>query len=170
MNLPFPNAFFDIAASALVLNFIPDPLRALEEMRRVTVPGGMVAGYVWDFGRELSPSGPLRQAMRAFGAEVPAIPGTAHSSLQALLSLFLRAGLQSIKSRTVEITLAYLDFEDFWRAQTLGYGPTTDTINTMTQGERRRLKRAVQEALPFGLNGKVEYAARANAICAIVPV
>ena len=37
-------------------------------MRRVTVKGGMVAGYVWDFAQELSPSGPLRQAMRAFGA------------------------------------------------------------------------------------------------------
>lgn len=169
MNLPFPDGSVDIAASALVINFIPDPLRALEEMRRVTAPGGMVAGYVWDFTKELSPSGPLRQAMQAFGAEVPAIPGAAHSSLQALHSLFLRAGMKSIHSRTVDVTLAYLDFEDFWSAQTPGYSPATKIIDAMTEGERRRLKRAVREALPIGPNGKIEYAARANAIRAAAP-
>src|SRR5687767_11238372 len=36
MSLPFPDASFDIAASALVINFIPDPLTGLVEMRRVT--------------------------------------------------------------------------------------------------------------------------------------
>jgi hypothetical protein len=138
-------------------------------MRRVTVPGGMVAGYVWDFGRELSPSGPMRQAMRALRTDVPAIPGTAHSSLQALSSLFSRAGLQAIRSRSFDVTLAYLDFEDFWLAQTAGYGPTIEMMNAMNEEERRRLKRAVQLALASGLNGKVEYAARANAICARVP-
>lgn len=168
MSLPYADDSFDIAASALVINFIPDPLRALGEMVRVTAPGGMVAGYVWDFGRELSPSGPLRQAMRAFGAEVPAIPGTMHSSLQALQSLFLRAGMDSIQSTTVDVTLAYSDFEDFWKAQTPGYSPTTKIINSMTESERRRLKRAVQERLSIGPNGKIEYAARANAIRATV--
>ncbi len=169
VNLPFPDAAFDVAVCALTLNFVPDPLRALEEMRRVTVPGGMIAAYVWDFGRELSPSGPLRQAMRAFGAEVPAIPGTAHSSLDALQSLLLRAGLPSIVSRTFDVTLAYSDFEDFWQAQTPGYAPTTKIIGAMTEGERRRLKRAVQQALPIGPDGKIEYAARANAIRAAIP-
>ncbi len=169
MNLPFADDCVDVAASALVINFVPDPLRALEEMLRVTAPGGMVAGYVWDFTKELSPSGPLRQAMGAFGAEVPAIPGAAHSSLQALRSLFLRAGMQAIRSRTIDVTLAYSDFEDFWGAQTPGYSPTTKIINAMTEGERRRLKRAVQAALPIGPNRKIEYAARANAIRATVP-
>ena len=168
MSLPFPDASFDIAVSALTLNFVSDPLRALQEMRRVTVPCGMIAAYVWDFGNELSPSGPLRRAMRAFGAEVPAIPGTAHSSLDALRSLFARTGLQSIGSRTVEVTLAYANFDDFWQAQTPGYQPTTRIINAMTEAERRRLKRTVQEALPIVPNGKIEYSARANAIRAMV--
>lgn len=169
VSLPFPDASFDIAASALVINFIPDPLAALLEMRRVTAPHGMVAGYVWDFGRELSPSGPLRQAMRAFGAEVPAIPGTVHSSLQALESLFVSAGMDTLESTVIDVTLAYSDFEDFWEAQTPDYSPTTKIINSMTEGERRRLKRAVRQALSFGPNGKIEYAARANAIRGTVP-
>lgn len=169
MSLPFPDRSFDIAASALVINFIPQPLIALGEMGRVTASGGVVAGYVWDFERDLSPSGPLRRAMRAFGAEVPAIPGTDHSSLQALQSLFVRAGMRSIQCTTFDVTLAYLDFEDFWRAQTPGYSPTTKIIDSMTENERRRLKRAVREALSVGPQGKIEYTARANAIRATVP-
>lgn len=169
MNLPFSDGSFDIVASALVINFIPDPLRGLEEMLRVTAPGGMVAAYVWDFTRELSPSGPLRQAMRAFGAEVPAVPGTAHSSLPALHSLFAHGGMDSIRSTTVDVTLAYADFEDFWDAQTPGYSPTTKIINSMKEVERRRLKRTLREALSIGPDGKIEYAARANFIRAAVP-
>ena len=164
MQLPFPDGAFDFVASALVFNFIPDPLRALGEMRRVSAPGGTVAGYVWDFGPDLSPSGPLRRAMRTFGADVPTIPGTEQSGLDALQCLFFRAGLQSIQTTTFEVTLAYSDFEDFWSAQTPGYAPTTKVIDAMTDSERRRLKRAVREALSHGPSGKIEYTARANAI------
>lgn len=168
-NLPFGDASFDIAASALVINFVSDPARALEEMRRVTRPRGVVAGYVWDFRSELSPSGPLRRAMRALGAPVPAIPGTAHSGLDALRCLFVGARLQAVRSTTIDVSLAYSDFEDFWNAQTPSYSPTTKIIDTMTEGERRRLKRTVHEALTAGPSGKIEYSARANAIQATVP-
>jgi ubiquinone/menaquinone biosynthesis C-methylase UbiE len=103
MQIPFPDGSFDNAVSALVINFIPDPSRALAEMRRVTVRGGWVGGYVWDFENELSPSGPLRQAMRAFGVEVPALPGVVHSSLRALESLFHQAGFSAVESRTLDV-------------------------------------------------------------------
>ena len=56
--LPLRDATFDIVASALVINFIPDRPRALSEMSRVARPGGLVGGYSWDFEAELSPSGP----------------------------------------------------------------------------------------------------------------
>src|SRR5262250_848971 len=54
-DLPFPDASFDIVASGLVLNFVPEQPRALAEMRRVACAGGTVAAYVWDFAEELSP-------------------------------------------------------------------------------------------------------------------
>ena len=168
MALPFPDRSFDNAVCALVINFIADPVRALTEMRRVTVRGGCLGGYVWDFEKDLSPSGPLRRAMQAFGAEVPEVPGTVHSSLRALESLFREAGLSTIESRTVDVTLAYPDFEDFWSAQTPGYSPTTRVINAMTDAERGRLMRAVRESVPRAHHGRIEYTARANAIKAAV--
>jgi ubiquinone/menaquinone biosynthesis C-methylase UbiE len=39
-RLPFPPATFDAAAGTLVFCTIPDPARALAELRRVLVPGG----------------------------------------------------------------------------------------------------------------------------------
>ena len=168
MRLPFPDRAFDYATSALVINFVPDPVCAVTEMRRVTAARGAVAGFVWDFGNELSPSGPLRQAMRTFGAEVPAIPGMAHSSATALHDLFKDAGLQAIELRTIDVTLAYASFEDFWSAQTPGYSPTTKIIHAMSESDVRRLKRAVHEALLPALHGKIEYSARANAVRAYV--
>jgi ubiquinone/menaquinone biosynthesis C-methylase UbiE len=168
-SLPFANASFDIAVSALVLNFIPERRRAVGEMRRVARAGGAVAAYVWDFAEELSPSGPLRRAMRRFGVQVPPIPGTAESRLEALRVLFQDAGLEKIETKVVEVCLAYEDFQDFWRAQTPGYAPTTKIIASMSEGDRTRLKRAVREQLPAAPAGVIEYFARANAVKARVP-
>ena len=168
LELPFPDAAFDIAAAALVLNFVPDPPCAVEEMRRVTRSRGVVAAYVWEFGKDLSPSGPLRRALRSVGAEVAPIPGTAHSSEEALRALFAGAGLASVESRTIDVTLAYADLEAFWNAQTPSHLPTTRTIEAMTEPERRRLKRVLHEALAVGPGGRIEYSARVNAVRAVV--
>jgi ubiquinone/menaquinone biosynthesis C-methylase UbiE len=168
-DLPFPGGTFDVAVAALVLNFVAEPGRAAAEMRRVTCANGVVAGYVWEFSRDLSPSGPLRRAMRAAGIEVPAIPGTVHSSLEALEALFASTGLKHVKTRTIDVTLSYEDFDDFWVSQTPGYSPTTKIIERMTDSECRRLKRATQEMLGAGAQGRVEYSARANAVCGVVP-
>src|SRR3954451_11116805 len=45
-QLRFADASFDRTMSALVLNFVPDPQTAVQEMRRVTRQGGTVAGAV----------------------------------------------------------------------------------------------------------------------------
>src|SRR5262245_33745753 len=45
-HLPFADATFESSLSLLVFNFIPDPLSALQEARRVTRPGGVIAAAV----------------------------------------------------------------------------------------------------------------------------
>src|SRR3954451_16324449 len=49
-RLRFADAAFDGTLSMLVLNFVPDPARALGEMARVTRRGGVIAAAVWDYG------------------------------------------------------------------------------------------------------------------------
>ena len=138
-------------------------------MRRVARAGGIVAGYVWDFAAELSPSWPFRLGMRQFGADVPELPGARDSSLGALNSLFERAGFERIATRSIEVTLPYSDFDDFWQAQTPSYSPTTRIIAAMTKSERVRLMETVRAGLPVRPDGRIEYSARANAIKARVP-
>jgi ubiquinone/menaquinone biosynthesis C-methylase UbiE len=167
--LPFPDGTFDVIASALVINFIPDRPRALSEMRRVARAGGIVAGYVWDFAADLSPSWPFRHGMRQSGIDVPELPGTGDSSLGPLNSLFERAGYEMIATKVIEVTLSYSDFDDFWQAQTPSYAPTTRIIASMTESERVRLMEAVRAGLPVQQDGRIEYSARANAIKARVP-
>ena len=48
-QLHFPDVSFDAALSLLVFNFIPDPKKALFELRRVTKPGGKISAAVWDY-------------------------------------------------------------------------------------------------------------------------
>jgi ubiquinone/menaquinone biosynthesis C-methylase UbiE len=166
--LPFPNSTFDVVASALVINFIPDRPRALAEMRRVARAGGVVAGYVWDFTAELSPSGPFRLGMRQVVTDVPVLPGTEDSRLGALSSLFERAGFEEIATRSIDVTVSFPNFEEFWLAQTPSYSPTTKMIAAMTDGNRKRLIESVRASLPIHPDGRIEYSARANAIKARV--
>ena len=46
--LPFEDNTFDRAVSQLVLQFMPDPFPAVQEMCRVVEPGGLIAACVWD--------------------------------------------------------------------------------------------------------------------------
>jgi SAM-dependent methyltransferase len=167
--LPFADGGFDVVAAALVINFIPDRPRALREMRRVARTGGIVAGYVWDFAAERSPSGPLRVGMRQFGIDVPELPGARDSSLDALDVLFRDAGFESVATRSIEVTLRYSSFDEFWQAQTPSYSPTTRIIAAMTTSECARLKETVREGLSVHGDGGIEYSARAHAIQARVP-
>ena len=141
-KLPFADASFDVVASALVINFIAERPRALAEMRRVARPASspLTSGT----SPRLSPSAPLRRAMRRLGADVPRIPGTEASRLEALRALFLEAGLEQIETRTVDVCLAYADFTDFWESQTPDYQPTTKIIAQMKPSERTRLMHAVK--------------------------
>ena len=53
MSLPLEGSSVKVAVSGLVLNFIPEPEKALSEMRRVTDIGGAVAVYVWDYAGKM---------------------------------------------------------------------------------------------------------------------
>jgi len=168
-TLPFPDEAFDIVASALVINFIPDRPRGAAEMRRVARRGGTVAGYVWDFAAGLAPNAPLGRGMRRLGAEVPRVVGTDDSTIEGLKGLFERAGFQAIATRTIDVTLAYPDFEDFWGAQTPSFNPVTKAIMALPDADRARLIETVRASLPPSADGSITYSARANAIKATAP-
>ena len=162
-ELPFSDKSFDVVASALVMNFVPNKARAMSEMRRVVRPGGVIAACVWNFAAELSPSGPLRRAMRHIGIEAPPVPGTDTSGATVLADLFKNAGLTGLSSNSFEVVVSFRDFEDFWRSQTPQYAPTTRIIAAMPLRDRLRLMEAVRDYLR-PLHDGVGYSAWAIAV------
>ena len=52
-NLPFEQQSFDVVASGLVLNFVPDPSKALQEMKRVLTKNGIIGIYLWDYAGKM---------------------------------------------------------------------------------------------------------------------
>lgn len=168
LNLPFPDCSFDVVASALVINFVPDRQRSLAEMRRTAKAGGLVAGYVWDFAGGRATGSPLAKGMRAIGIEPPITPGTKDTTIEALQSLFASAGLVSVETRQIEIAPTYTNFDDFWISQTGSVSPTAKFIGTLSEPQRLRLRDAVRTILPSNTDGSVSYSACANAIKARV--
>jgi ubiquinone/menaquinone biosynthesis C-methylase UbiE len=168
-TLPFPAGAFDVVASALVINFIPDPARALAEMRRVARPGGVLAGYVWDFAGSRSPGSLLRRAMLRIGADDPPVSGTETSRLDAIRQLFAQAGLQEIASRTIDVTVSFPDFDDFWQSQIQRSNPTSKMIAALPESDRAKLIVTARAELQAAPDGTFAYSARANAIKARVP-
>jgi ubiquinone/menaquinone biosynthesis C-methylase UbiE len=167
--LPFDAAQFDVVAAALTLNFIPDRAKAMAEMRRVARPGALIAAYVWDFEADLSPSGPLRRALRDAGVEIAPVPGTTSSGLRALRTLFIDAGLEGVVSRIIELTMPFPDFEAFWHAQALGYAPLAKTIDALPEETLETVREAMRGDLVSRSDGTFECRARAHAVLGRVP-
>ena len=168
-TLPFSDGAFGVVVSALVINYIPDRPRALAEMRRVCHPGGVIAGYVWDFAAQRSPNSPIRFGLNQVGAKPPPVPGTEDSRLEGLTSLFAGGKLTDIATRTVDVTISFPDFNDFWRSQTPSYIPMGKMIEALTETDREKVIESVRAKLPIGPDGRVTCSARANAIKARAP-
>ena len=166
--LPFDDGDFDVVASALVINFIPDRAEALAEIRRVSRPGGIVAGYMWDRSpqTEFLPTAPMQRGFAQIGAEAPRIPG---AELGSLPLLFAAAGFEAIESRPIDVTQTYRNFDDYWSAQTLPFTPAGKLVAKMSDADRARLRETLQAILPPGPDGFITYSSRAAAIKARVP-
>jgi ubiquinone/menaquinone biosynthesis C-methylase UbiE len=168
-TLPFADGTFDVVVSALVINFIPERLRALAEMRRVCAPGGVIAGYVWDFAAQRSPNAPLRFGLQEIGVSPPPVPGTEDSRPEALAALFTSAKLTDIAMRIIDVTISFTNFDDFWQSQTPSYNPVAKMLAALSEPDRERVLAIVRGSFPADSDGSVAHSARAHAIKARVP-
>ncbi len=73
-QLRFADASFDATISLLVINFIPNPDKALSEMIRVTRPRGVVAAAVWDYDQGM-------EMLRIFWDEAVALDPSSEGGL-----------------------------------------------------------------------------------------
>ena len=165
--LPVEDGAYTAVVSGLVLNFVPDPQRALAEMVRAVRPGGVVAAYVWDYGGKM-------QLLRHFWNAATALDPAAAELDQGrrfplcrpepLTSLWQAANLRTLETLAIDINTDFVDFDDYWTPFTGGQGPAPGYTMALSAERRAALRERLRAALPFALDGSVPLVARAWAI------
>jgi ubiquinone/menaquinone biosynthesis C-methylase UbiE len=168
MSLPFPADTFDAAAMALVISFVPDPIKGVAEMVRVVRPGGIVAAYVWDMLGGGYPWEPIRIEMRAMGLSFLNPPSREASRIEVQRDLWTRTGLDAIETREITVQRTFDDFEDFWTTSLLA-SSAQPIFAAMAPNDIELLKVRVRARLPADATGRVTHSARANAVKGRVP-
>lgn len=165
--LPLDSAACDVVVSGLVLNFLPNLPAALSEMARVTVPGGTVAAYVWDYAEGM-------EIIRYFWDAATSIDPAAarlHEGARfpvcnpaALRSAFQDAGLTDVDSTPLELTAEFADFEDYWRPFLGAQGPAPAYAMSLSEEQRCALRARLHSVLPSATGGVIALRARAWAV------
>jgi ubiquinone/menaquinone biosynthesis C-methylase UbiE len=158
---------FDAAVSGLVLNFIPQPDKAVSEMARVTRTGGLVAAYLWDYADRM-------QLMRHFWDAAKALEPNAAEldeghrfpicQPDALKQLFESAGLRNVEVHPIEVPTVFRDFEDYWSPFLGGQGAAPSFLMSLSGERRTAVREQIRSGLPFSLDGSIPLVARAWAI------
>jgi SAM-dependent methyltransferase len=171
-GLSFSNADFDACLSLLVFNFIPDPARALAELRRVTRAGGRICAATWDYGDGM-------QMLRIFWDAVRDLDATAKQLDEKymrlcrageLVSLWKEGALINVEEQALEIAMHFRSFDDFWQPFLAGKGPAGAYVERLTPEVRIRLRDHVRRLLPEGAQqGAFELRGRAWAVRGTVP-
>jgi ubiquinone/menaquinone biosynthesis C-methylase UbiE len=170
----FADHTFDRALSLLVLHFVPQPDRAISEMRRVVKPGGVVAAAVWDvrggfvanriFFDTAAALDPKANDHRARNYTRPMTkPGE-------LARAWREAGIQDVIETTLSIRMEFTSFEDYWAPYDGREGPAAQYVASLGKAERSRLMDAVRAAYLDGEpDGPRSYAALAWAVKGFAP-
>jgi SAM-dependent methyltransferase len=168
MDLPYDDDAFDVAAMALVLAFVPDPAKGVAEMRRVVVPGGQVAAYMWDMRGAGFPLTVLHAEMRELGVSPPLPPSNEASGRDAMQALWTGAGLVDVAGTTIIAERRFDDFDDWWTTS-LKSASTGAAIASMAPGDVERLRSRMQARMPAASDGSLTARGRANAVRGRVP-
>ena len=115
------------------LQFFPAQQAAVEEMRRVVCPGGVVGAAVWAHGHPLEPFGFYCEELAASGAEQPfprAFDGESYTmSVEPMRSLFEAADFAEVDARVIELEASWPDSASV-AAGVMGtpYGPVVSAL------------------------------------------
>jgi ubiquinone/menaquinone biosynthesis C-methylase UbiE len=169
MALPFPDNSFDAAVMALVIFFVPDPLKSVAEMTRTVRPGGVVSAYAWDIPGGGLPNAPIQAEMRVMGIK-PVLPPSADvARIDALRELWTRAGLEAVETHEIAVQRPFNSFDDYWTSCLLG-GGIGPVITAMPSADAELLKARVCLRLPADAAGRVTANAHANAVRGRMPM
>ena len=170
--LPAADRSFDACVCGLGLNFIADSAKALGEMHRVTRPGGMIAGYVWEYSSQ------TRFLREFWDAAIAVDPEAAQHdqgrrfpicTSEGLRAAFTEAGLEGVAGRPLDIVTRFENFDDYWSPFLLGQGSGPTYLAARDERTRCAIRERLRAALPVNPNGSIVLDARALAIRSLRP-
>ena len=172
--LPYDAATFDRVLSMLVLHFVPEPQRAVNELRRVARPGATVAATVWDVRGGFVANRMFYDtaaAVDAEGARRRARNFTRPMTRPGeLASSWREAGFIDIREASLMIRMEFSCFDDYWAPYSGKDGPGAEYMATLDDAARQRAGALVREAYLDGeADGPRSYAAVAWAVSGRVP-
>src|SRR5213080_2199775 len=163
-SLPWDDGTFDAALCSLVVAWMSDADKASGELARVRkpagpapaprwdFPGGTVAAAMWDI-----PGGGLQMLSHFWRAAREIDPSVADEQPRAgvrkgdLVERFGRAGLQGVTGGTLETSVDYADFDDYWEPFTGAAGPATGAFYaSLDDAGKATLRDTVRASLPKG--------------------
>ncbi len=169
--LPFASESFDAVLALLVLQDLADADRAMTEMVRVTRSRGRVAACLWDFDQGLPLLSAFWKAAEIVAPQEMARrrsknPPRKPEGLSDLAGRWRRAGLSAVTAESLNISMRFESFDDYWQPFAAGATPTSafaSMINRQTGGALERVPRT--ELTPiFSPDGSFELPARAWAV------
>ncbi|NUT54509.1 MAG: class I SAM-dependent methyltransferase [Thermoleophilia bacterium] len=147
-DLPYGDDEFDAAIAQLVVHFMTDPVAGLREMARVTRPGGVVAGCVWDLAGGRAPISPFWKAVHQLDGDVEDESRFSGARQGHLVQLFREAGLNDVEETEIASSSDYESFDEWWRPYTLGVGPAGKYAQTLGEDDLAALRDRCRQILP----------------------
>lgn len=147
MALPFDDAWFTLALCQQGLQFVPDRLRALNEMHRVLAPGGRLALNL--FGAPSAFHIALARGLARFGAAKAArlsLAPFAFPDVATLVGLVTQAGFADVQASTTHIARR-VEPTQAWLLEYSSALPYADAVAAMRAPARAEMLRDIAVAL-----------------------
>lgn len=151
-QLVLPDASFDVALCSLGLMYLPDPARAVLEMRRVLRPGGRMVIAVWG-----------ERSQCGWAALFPIVDAEVASEVcplffqmgqkDTLARLCADTRLDAIEQHRITTTLTYIDADEACRAAFVG-GPVALAWSRFDEIVRARVRARYVEAISVWQDGQ----------------
>ncbi|HSC48866.1 MAG TPA: class I SAM-dependent methyltransferase [Gaiellaceae bacterium] len=139
-SLPWEAGSFDATLAQLVVHFMDDPARGVDEMARVTRPGGVVALSTWDFA-----GGGMELLNTFWQAVLTVAPGTESESSrygdrEQLDALCRARGLDDVLSEPIEVSSRYDGFDELWGSFRRGVGPAGQRLAAASPEQQEAIR------------------------------
>lgn len=170
--LPLEDDSVHLAVSGLILNVVDDPAKALAEMIRVTKPGGVVAGYLWDHAGHMQYLRTFWNAARELDPGAEAWDKGTRSAIcrpEPLRQAFVEAGLEQVIVRNFDVITSFTSFDDYWAPFLGGQGTAPSYCVGLQEEAREALRQKLEASLPADPDGEIALVGRAWAAWGKVP-